>query len=165
MQSIQTILDASVKAFCSKSASSPSVYVEASTGIDFKLVTLSNSDAATKQKLLEIFRTNMKHIYELTSEGWDDTEKEAYLFAEDAFYIIVYSIETAEVLGFLMLKFEYDDLDVPEYPVLFLYELQISEGSRGMGVGSRVRLFLHYNFFNYYNILLLVAALYEDSHW
>jgi hypothetical protein len=96
------------------------------------LCLLKNISVADGNELFSLFQNNMKTLYEST-EIWNSEDKRKYLLTEDSYFIIL-RINT-EIIGFAMFKLEWDDLDDPSVPVVYLYELQIQESSRGKQLG------------------------------
>ena len=54
---------------------------------------------------------------------------------QSKFLLLVAPEDNNEVLAFVMFRFEWDDEDEPEYPVLFLYELQVAKSAQRLGLG------------------------------
>lgn len=83
--------------------------------------------------------------------GWNGPEKTTEMFHADSHYIILTeSPVTASatpvdgeggglvhkpVVGFVHFRFVWNDDDEPEFPVLYIFELNVREGERGTGVG------------------------------
>jgi Acetyltransferase (GNAT) family len=51
-----------------------------------------------------------------------------------------------QLVGYAMFRFEWDDEDEPEHPVLYLYELQVHKGYRGLKIGTQVRIISNYTY-------------------
>lgn len=119
---------------------------------------LSKSDQTAIFNLLE---SNMKPWYEL-NWGWREVEKKKELFHPNSRFLCAYKRPSSvncdailtntpsissptsanevdeELIGFVMFRFEWDDEDEPEHPVLFCYEIQICKIYRGQNIGSHV---------------------------
>ena len=90
---------------------------------------INEEDRAT---ITRIFRENMGPIYELL-DSKDAMPDEGYLFEKNATYIIV-GVDS-QIIAYSMVKVEWDDLDAPEFPVLYIYELQVFGPWRSQGIG------------------------------
>ena len=99
--------------------------------------TINQLQTVDKSSITEIFENNMKDIYEKTW-GWDWPSKKNELFSHTSKFIICRQLDSNEIIGFSIFKFEWDDLDEPEYAVLFCYELQIQDQYRKMGIGRKM---------------------------
>ena len=87
------------------------------------------------QSVFHIFRQNMQRFYSASSLKWaSDEEKKTYLSSSDGFYILLFKENV--LIGFTMWKIEFDDMDYPSFPVVYLYELQIDEAGQGKGYGK-----------------------------
>lgn len=93
-----------------------------------------------KQKLFEMMRHNMQHMYENAKGwGWDPKFKWKELFSSKARYLICQqTTEPFDVLGFSHFRFQVDTESEPAEAVLYIYELQIVEGARKKGLGLRM---------------------------
>lgn len=99
-----------------------------------------------KQQITDIFLANMKDKY--IDAGWtcDTTEKQKELFHRASRFILitkslptstdVTNIHKEELVAYMMFRFTWDDEDEPEYPVLYLYELQVSAAFQRQGWGK-----------------------------
>lgn len=99
----------------------------------------ASSELTPLQKLSisHLLRNNMKSIYESTSWGWDETQKQKELFAPMSRYILLVNPQNAnEVKAFTMFRFEWDDEEEPEHPVLFCYEVQVDSTFSRKGLGK-----------------------------
>ena len=100
-----------------------------------------------QEKFYLMLEKNMKLWYE-KNWGWKEMEKKKELFHPDSRFLCVYKSSpstgdlepTEELVAFVMFRFEWDDEDEPEHPVLFCYEIQIAEEYRGKSIGSHVSL-------------------------
>jgi hypothetical protein len=130
---------------------------------EFNMVSKSAAGLSSSEKVViyQLFEANMKSWY-LKNWGLNVNEKKKELFHPDSRFICVYkspipgntpSTESSasdvkfsddashgELVAFTMFRFEWDDEDEPEYPVLFCYEIQICETCRGQKIGSKVSL-------------------------
>ena len=122
-------------------------------------VDLSKSDQVIIFRILE---ENMKSWY-TKNWGWKEIEKKKELFHPNSRFLCVYKRPSSvdcdttlkdlnlscsaapimqisdELIGFTMFRFEWDDEDEPEHPVLFCYEIQMCKDHRGQSIGSHVR--------------------------
>jgi ribosomal protein S18 acetylase RimI-like enzyme len=104
--------------------------------------------ASEKEQILELFMTNMEDLYRKTEWGWDMKAKQKELFHLSSRFLILTqsssevggskstTSSTGQILGYIMFRFEYDDEDEPEQPVIFLYELQVSSAYHRHGIGK-----------------------------
>lgn len=91
-----------------------------------------------KNTIFEMYSQNMKALYEaIPSWGWSDNEKSKDLFRSTSkFLLLVNPDNNDDVKAFTMFRFEWDDEDEPEHPVLFCYELQIASSEQRKGLGK-----------------------------
>jgi GNAT superfamily N-acetyltransferase len=93
-------------------------------------------------QIFRIFETNMKEHYEATW-GWNRNDKMKELFHPASRFIVASSapatgidqVDAATIVGFTIYRFDWDDEDEPEHPVVFCYELQVDASHRGYGLG------------------------------
>jgi hypothetical protein len=90
-----------------------------------------------RQQLFQQMETNVREFYEI-EWGWTENERKKELFAADAKFLLVFNQESGNLAGWTMFKFDWDDLDEPEYCVLFCYELHVSPTMRGLSLGTKV---------------------------
>lgn len=122
---------------------------------------------AEKARIYQLFKTNMGEWYK-KNWGLEDSEKKKELYHTESHFICVHKITGLthskdlksygssasvqedkgenELVAFAMFRFEWDDEDEPEFPVLFCYEIQICDAHQGKKIGRHVSLKL-YNFF------------------
>lgn len=91
-----------------------------------------------RSQLMSLLETNMKTYYDQTW-GWDLAEKTTEIFSSDSKFLLLRSATTQTIAAWVMFKFDWDDLDEPEHPVLFCYELQVEAAFRGLGLGKEVK--------------------------
>ena len=103
-----------------------------------------------KEQIFSLFEINMKSLYEQTW-GWKPIEKKKELFLTDSRFLLIYSIDQSKkegstddgvivnsIAGYTMFRFEWDDEEEPEFPVLYCYELQICKAMQGNKLGKHV---------------------------
>jgi ribosomal protein S18 acetylase RimI-like enzyme len=100
-------------------------------------------DKLQKQKLFQILETNVKLLFERSSWGWNPLERQKELFHPLSRFLIVsksanFSDLVDNIVGFATFRFDWDDEDEPEHPVVYLYELQVVERFRSLGIGEKV---------------------------
>ena len=90
-----------------------------------------------KNNIFNMLKSNMKELYENEKEwGWNDNDKSKELFSpRSKFLVVANSSEPDNIIAFTMFKFEFDDEEEPEHPVLFCYELQIDKSYHMQGIG------------------------------
>ena len=124
-------------------------------GYVLKCKSASNLTDSDKVGGYKIFEDNMKTLYE-ENWGWKEIDKKKELFFRDSRFICVYKAPKAEenstndisskdfssndsnLVAFVMFRFEWDDEDEPEHPVLFCYEIQVTEAHRTQKIGRHV---------------------------
>mmetsp|Transcript_31420 Transcript_31420/g.53021 ORF Transcript_31420/g.53021 Transcript_31420/m.53021 type:complete len:212 (+) Transcript_31420:55-690(+) len=90
-----------------------------------------------RQSIMNTLRSNMQAMYESAGWGWKEAEKSSEIFHLAArFLYIVNPSKSEEVLAFTVFRFEWDDDDEPEFPVLYCYELQVGDAFRKCGAGT-----------------------------
>lgn len=115
-------------------------YIDSNKEYKIKCMKASQLSIQQKEMLFNLFEKNMKEMYEKTW-GWnkDDKMKELFTSASKFLMIIAEKNENEEeIIAFSMFRFEWDDEDEPEYPVLYCYELQISNSYQGKGIGKHI---------------------------
>jgi GNAT superfamily N-acetyltransferase len=107
-------------------------------GEEYHLILKSSEelDQVARTSLLDLFEKNMKGYYEKTW-GYNRHVKEKELFAKHAKYLMIQS-KNSELAAWTMFKFEFDDLDEPEYPVLFCHELHVDPRWSRSGLGTQL---------------------------
>ena len=89
-----------------------------------------------KNRIWDLLEKNVKDYYEATW-GWDSDAKRKELFDPGSYFLTVTSHDN-ELAAFSMFKLVWDDEEEPEYPVLFCYEVHVSEKYQGQGIGRRL---------------------------
>jgi len=112
----------------------------------FHLKYCTKIDPKVTLKIFEIFENNMRVHYEETW-GWNRNEKMKELFHPAARFIVVtnakgverqdnsVAIDPSEIVAFTIYRFDWDDEDEPEHPVLYCYELQVLNSFQAHGLG------------------------------
>lgn len=83
-----------------------------------------------RTQIVELFESNMKHLYEQSHGGYDPQDKRRELFDDQARYLLVHSSE--RLLAFAHFRF---DMDYGSR-VVYLYELQVDKQCQGQGLGQ-----------------------------
>jgi N-alpha-acetyltransferase 40 len=109
---------------------------------DVRCVRHSQLTADEKTEIFNLLETNMRGMYEKTW-GWNKDEKWKDIFHPESRLIVVYAVSaeipsTKSICAFLAFRFTWDDEDEPEYPVSYVYELQIAESFRRLSIGQRL---------------------------
>lgn len=123
----------------------------------------SNKNGVRLQELLDLFEANMGEQYRNSSWGLDMDEKKMELSHDKARFLVLLDAEAhqkvnsgkkeddgdastssvvKDMVGFCHYRFEYDDEDSPCEPVLYVYELQVSESHWRQGLGKRAMIHL-----------------------
>eukprot|EP00981_Chlorochromonas_danica_P006417 scaffold1389_cov251-Ochromonas_danica.AAC.15 len=110
-------------------------------------------------KISDLFMANMEEKYRDAGWKFDLIEKQKELFHPASRFLLLTqknndndseSDNDRVVVGYLIFRFTWDDEDEPEYPVLYVYELQVDSRFRRQGVGAylldyTVQLAAHFN--------------------
>ena len=98
------------------------------------------SSEPCRTAMFELFENNMKQMYEETW-GWNRETKLKEIFARDSRFLVVEEtiVGITSLVAWMMIKFEYDDLDAPEHPVVFLYELHVDPARRSESICHETR--------------------------
>lgn len=96
-----------------------------------------------KNRMFEVLKANVQALFEKSTWGWHEAERHKELFHAMSRYVIVskspdFSQLVENMVGFASYRFDWDDDDEPEHPVLYLYELQVVEGHRSLGIGEHL---------------------------
>ena len=130
-------------------------------GLSFSSQMPGHLTEAEKVMIYQLFEINMKDWYE-KNWGLKEIEKKKELYNTESHFICVHKSsglpqkknpessgssdseqedkEGNELVAFAMYRFEWDDEDEPEFPVLFCYEIQICDAYRGQKIGRHVSL-------------------------
>lgn len=100
-----------------------------------------NLSSLEKQAIFDLFEKNMMDLYQQC--GWDCSyeSKRKELFDKNSIFVLVRTFGSS-IKGYGMFRFEEDDEEYPEFPVIYLYELQVDVLYRSKGVASRVRIYI-----------------------
>jgi GNAT superfamily N-acetyltransferase len=108
----------------------------APTGYQIRSINSSAVTMVQRNAMFALLKGNMQDIYNACSWGWEEKKRFADVSHVNSRFLAVYRPETPDVIeAFCMFRFDWDDDDEPEYAVLYVYELQVSEALRGRGVG------------------------------
>lgn len=104
-----------------------------------KLTSLSSMQLSSSQRkqLFSILENNVERYYSSSPWGWNEETKRKELFHTHAKFLVLEDANST-LAGFIMFRFEWDDEDEPEHPVLYVYELQIADSYRGLGLGRKL---------------------------
>lgn len=106
-------------------------------GKPYRIQCIKATDVSTKQRVtvMDILRDNMRVMYEECGWGWKEVEKRKEVFDKRSRFILLLDPESEEVVAYVIFRFEWDDEDEPEYPVLYCYELQVAKSVQKVGAG------------------------------
>ena len=106
-------------------------------GATYEVLCIKAADLSSKQKvtIMDILRDNMRTMYEENGWGWKEVEKRKEVFDKRSRFILLQDSKQ-EVVAYVIFRFEWDDEDEPEYPVLYCYELQVSQATQKSGAGK-----------------------------
>lgn len=115
-----------------------------------------NIPLTLKEAIYDIFQQNMKEIYIKSNWNYSPEEKSKELFHRRSKFLLVWkpNVNTdtnsstftdtlqlpmsENLVGYVMFRFEWDDEEEPEYPVLYCYELQIRQEFQNQSIGQRL---------------------------
>ena len=102
----------------------------------------SDLSCEEKEEVYRIFEENMSYYYSKTW-GLKKDEKMNELFHPTSRLFCLYtkspeSPNSGSLAAFTIFRFEWDDDEEPEYPVLYCYELQIQSSFQGKGLGKKL---------------------------
>ena len=93
-----------------------------------------------RSQMMNIFTLNMEELYLNSGWGWDIAAKQKEIFhiTSRFLYLTIPNPNGKEdqVVGYVMFRFEWDDEEEPEHPVIFVYELQVSSSFQHKGIGK-----------------------------
>mmetsp|Transcript_5170 Transcript_5170/g.20625 ORF Transcript_5170/g.20625 Transcript_5170/m.20625 type:complete len:293 (+) Transcript_5170:214-1092(+) len=94
--------------------------------------------ASSLQQVILLTESNMKVFYKRSPWGWDRRKKKQEMTHRSARYVLVCDEEADEIAAFCHFRFEFDDEDEPERPVLYCYELQVHPNYQRKGLGRHL---------------------------
>ena len=92
---------------------------------------------AQQTQLVDMVEEDLKDMYN-NAWGWDREGKSKELFAPVSNFVIARQHGSRDIVGFVMIRFCWDDDDEPEFPVVYVYELNVADNERGSGLGRRL---------------------------
>lgn len=113
--------------------------------ISLTLQSWGPNDLKTNKRLpdfLKLFEDNMGEQYRQSSWGLNMEEKQTELSHAKARFLVLLDSkagkENNDLAGFCHYRFDYDDEESPTEVVVYVYELQIRENYRRLGLGKRI---------------------------
>ena len=107
----------------------------------FELKSYCNEMALSQTQRAQIFgmfETNMKAQYE-QNWGWKEDKMRNEVFHPMSRYLCLYPKDNEdELAGYVIFRFEWDDDEEPEYPVLYCYQLMVSAEKQRHGLGRHL---------------------------
>jgi N-alpha-acetyltransferase 40 len=104
-----------------------------------------------REQMVQMVENDLKDFYN-DAWGWDREDKKKELFANVSRFLVARSKtggtdidkvnknisgkEKGEIVGFAMFRFCWDDDNEPEFPILYLYELNVVSSHRGTGLAK-----------------------------
>ena len=110
---------------------------DAERNLSVKFVPSSGLSDPQLQSCFSLFERNMGDFYRNSSWGLNLDEKLAELKHDKARFLLL-TTEEDDLAGFVHFRFEYDDEESPNHPVLYVYEIQIDETFRRQGLGQKL---------------------------
>lgn len=92
---------------------------------------VTDLDETTKEWLMDLITRNMKALYEQSEWGWKTSSKKEEMLDDRAWYLIARDAESGTPLAFSHFRFDMDYDD----EVLYVYEIQLEEGTKRKGLG------------------------------
>jgi len=107
----------------------------------YELLSLMASDIKPSQleSMIAIYESMMRPLHESCSWGWNLEEKKSEFTDSSNRYLLLLT-ESSEIAAFCIFRFEFDDLEMPEFPVLYCYELHVQSAHMGKKIGTNVGL-------------------------
>ena len=94
--------------------------------------------ASLRSQIFSIFEKSMKAQYE-QNWGWKEAEMRKEVFHPMSRYLCFYPEgNTEELAGYAIFRFEWDDDEEPEFPVLYCYQLMVSDEKQRHGLGKQL---------------------------
>jgi ribosomal protein S18 acetylase RimI-like enzyme len=90
---------------------------------------------AEKKQIMKILTHNMEDLYVNAGWGWESSSKQKEVFHITSRFLYLTGKDD-QIIGYVMFRFEWDDEEEPEHPVVFLYELQILSEYHKNGIGK-----------------------------
>lgn len=113
-------------------------YKKANFAADICFFTAETIPKLQLQSCFELLKVNMHAMYNACPEwGWKDKAKMRELKSPEARYLVVYTEGTSDICAFVHFRFCAEE-DKNNVPVLYMYELQVSESARRKGLGKRL---------------------------
>ena len=111
---------------------------EVSSGKTYEIKSLRPDQISMQQReqLVDMVEADLKDLYN-DAWGWDRPGKIKELFASTSNFMVAKDSQ-GKIVGFIMFRFCYDDNEEPEFPVLYVYELNVAASERGSGLGRRL---------------------------
>jgi len=104
----------------------------------YKVVGARPRELSFKQRdcISHLLRSNMEEMYKQAEWGWKEAEKSKEIYHAMARLILITAADDVDdVKAFTIFRFEWDDDDEPEFPVIYCYELQVHASMRKRGAG------------------------------
>jgi ribosomal protein S18 acetylase RimI-like enzyme len=101
--------------------------------INLKCTKVKKLDETTREWCFDLFKRNMKSIYEKSKSGYDEKEKREEMFdCALAYYLIAYEEKSNKPVAYSHFRFDMDY----ESEVIYCYELHVEPEMRKLGLGK-----------------------------
>lgn len=101
--------------------------------ISLKCTRVKKLDESTKEWCFDLFKRNMKSIYEKSKSGYDEKEKREEMFdCPSAYYLIAYEDKSGKPIAYSHFRFDMDY----DSEILYCYELHVESEMRKLGIGK-----------------------------
>ena len=94
----------------------------------------SDLSVEEREQIYSIFDVNMRDFYTKSPWGLDEAQKRDEIFHALTRFFIVYSDDN-QIIAYADIRYESNDPDKPEFPVVYVYEFQIAPASQSIGLG------------------------------
>ncbi len=92
---------------------------------------MTSQDSNSKSWLMDLMVRNMKNLYEVSSWGWNESNKRDEMFDDNAWYLLAKTQDgTPVAFAHFRYDMDYDD------EVLYVYEIQMEPDFRRKGLGK-----------------------------
>ena len=112
-----------------------------------KVYTTKDLSISQRESIFALFENNMKDLY-ATTWGYNREERQKELFHPMSRFLCVEKeggekagegVENVtEIVAYTIFRFEWDDEEEPEHPVVYCYELQVSPSYQKQGLGKQL---------------------------
>jgi len=112
----------------------PSFQTFTKSGLDLSLETKRVGELGEEDKewIFCLVESNMKEMYKAAKWGWNEVNKKAELYEDEAWYLIAREKESGKAVAFSHFRYDMDH----EEDALYVYEIQLEDTHRRKGLGK-----------------------------